>query len=350
VVCSIRLLRPGGIKSIAAENLILRQQLIVLKRSGRRSPRLTQNDRMLFAILAHIIPHGRLRKLAIIVKPATILKFHRALVKRKYRLLYSAKSPGKPGPKGPEPQLIKLVVELKHRNPRMGYDRIAMQVHQAFGIEVDKHVVRRILAKHYKPKYPGGPSWLTFFNQAKDSLWSIDLFRCESIHLKFYWVMLAIDINTRRIIGFATHAGDLDGPTACRAFNQLQTGRSPPRWISTDHDPLFTHHRWKANLRILGIEEVKTVPYTPLSHPFVERVIETVRREFLDQVLFWNGRDLSKKLGQYMVYYNETRGHLSLNGKTPEQKARNALISKLSIENYSWIPHCNALISTPIAC
>ena len=135
-----------------------------------------------------------------------------------------------------------------------------MQVHQAFGIEVDKHVVRRILAKHYKPRYPGGPSWLTFFNQAKDSLWSIDLFRCESIHLKSYWVMLAIDINTRRLIGFAAHAGNLDGATACRAFNQLQTGRSPPRWISTDHDPLFTHHRWKASLRILGIEEVKTDP------------------------------------------------------------------------------------------
>jgi putative transposase len=103
-------------------------------------------------------------------------------------------------------------------------------------------------------------------------------------------------------------------------------------------------------LRILDIEEVKTVPYTPLSHPFVERVIGTIRREFLDQVLFWNGRDLSKKLSQYMVYYNETRGHLSLSGKTPEQKARNALNSKLPIENFNWIPHCNGLFNTPIAC
>jgi putative transposase len=126
VVCSIRLLHPGGIKPMAAENLILRQQLIVLNRSRRRSPRLTQIDRALFAILAHIIPQSRLHKPAIILKPATILKFHSALVKRKYRLLYSAKSPGKPGPKGPEPQLIKLVVELKQRNPRMGYDRIAI--------------------------------------------------------------------------------------------------------------------------------------------------------------------------------------------------------------------------------
>lgn len=172
VACLINLLRPGGLKSIAAENLILRQQLIVLNRTRQRSPRLTQADRTLFAILAHIIPRRRLRKLAIIVQPATILNFHKALIKRKYRLLYSAKNPGKPGPKGPDPELVKLVVEIKHRNPRMGYDRIAMQIYQAFGVEVDKHVVRRILAKHYKPSYPGGPSWLTFLSQTKDSLWS----------------------------------------------------------------------------------------------------------------------------------------------------------------------------------
>jgi putative transposase len=93
VACIIKMLRPGGVKSIAAENLILRQQLIVIKRTRRRAPRLNQADRTLFAILAQIIPQNRLRKLAIILKPATILKFHRALVKRKYRLLYSAKRP-----------------------------------------------------------------------------------------------------------------------------------------------------------------------------------------------------------------------------------------------------------------
>ena len=103
------------------------------------------------------------------------------MVQKKYRVLYSSKSSGKPGPKGPDQELIRLVVDIKHRNPRMGYDRVAMQVLQAFGVEVDKHVIRRILAKHYKPIYPGGPSWLTFLGQAKDSLWSIDLFRCESI-------------------------------------------------------------------------------------------------------------------------------------------------------------------------
>ena len=162
--------------------------------------------------------------------------------------------------------------------------------------------------------------------------------------------MLAIDINTRRIMGFATHTGEVDGIIACRLFNRIQAGRSTPRWISTDHDPLFTHHRWHANLRILGIEEVKTVPYTPLSHPFVERAIGTIRREFLDHILFWNENDLSKKLNQYLAYYNESRGHLSLKGMTPEQKVRSTVRLMLRITDYNWISHCNGLFSTPIAC
>lgn len=347
---AIKLLRPGGIKAIAAENLILRQQLIIINRTRQRSPKLKPLDRTMFAILAQMIHPHRIRKAAIILKPATLLKFHEALVKRKYRRLYSAKHPGKPGPKGPDAALIRLVVEMKHRNARMGYDRIAMRVYQAFGIIVDKHVVRRILAKHYRPEYPGGPSWLTLLSQAKDSVWSIDLFRCESIHLKSHWVMLALDIHTRRILGFAVHAGDVDGIIACRLYNQIRAGRSPPRTISTDNDPIFSHHRWRANLRILEIREVKTVPYVALSHPYIERVIGSVRREFLDHTLFWNETDLLRKLNQYKTYYKESRGHLSLNGKTPEQVSEGTIRSRRPMKNYHWVSHCNGLFHTPTAC
>jgi hypothetical protein len=96
--------------------------------------------------------------------------------------------------------------------------------------------------------------------------------------------------------------------------------------ISTDPDPIFKHHRWQATLRVWDIDEVKTVPYTPLSHPVVERTVGTVRQEFLDQTLFWNTADLSRKLAQYKTYYNEFRGHLSLGGKTPEQIAEKACV------------------------
>src|ERR1700751_5843912 len=87
----------------------------------------------------------------------------------------------KPGPKGPSTELIAAIIELKSRNPKFGCVRIAQQLSHVFGIEIDKDVVRRVLAKHYRPTDTGanGPSWLTFIAQTKDSLWSLDLFRCE---------------------------------------------------------------------------------------------------------------------------------------------------------------------------
>src|SRR6516164_10638045 len=73
----------------------------------------------------------------------------------------------------------------------------------------------------------------------------------------------------------------------------------------------------RQNLRILEIDEIKTVAHAPLSHPFVERLIGTIRREFLDYVLFWNGRDLERKLAEFQAYYNAARSHASLEGHTP---------------------------------
>ena len=87
------------------------------------------------------------------------------------------------------------MVEIKRRNPRFSCRKIAAQIAHAFGIEIDKDIVHRILAKHYRPESDGdGVSWLTAIRYAKDSLWSIDLFRCESIVLQRYWVMVIIEV------------------------------------------------------------------------------------------------------------------------------------------------------------
>ena len=151
-----------------------------------------------------------------------------------------------------------------------GRSRIAEQINAACGLDIDKDIVRRILAKHYRPDPRNdGPSWLTTLGHTKDSLWSIDLFRCESILLKSHWVLLVMDQFTRRIIGFAVHDGDIDGPTFCRLFNSVISKQELPRYLSSDNDPIFRFHRWRANLRILDIEEIKSFPYTPISHPYV---------------------------------------------------------------------------------
>jgi len=114
---------------------------------------------------------------------------------------------------------------------------------------------------------------------------------------------------TRRIVGFGVHRSVVDGVALCRMFNRATRGESLPTYLSADHDPLYRFHQWQANLRILNIREIKTVPYVPCSHPVVERLIGTVRRECLDRLLFWTAADLERKLAEFQQYYNEHRTH-----------------------------------------
>ena len=347
-----KLLRPGGVRAVAAQSLLLKHQLLISNRSRHRAPNLTTFDRFLIGLTTLCLSPRRIRKLGVLIKPATLFKFHKALVDRKYRLLFSFSfRRGKPGPKGPSAELIAAIVELKRRNPKFGCVRIAQQISHAFGVNIDKDLVRRVLAKHYRPGDSGtnGPSWLTFIGHLKDGLWSVDLFRCESILLRSHWVMLVMDVFTRRLVGFGVERANIDGVAVCRMFNNAIAGQSLPKRLSTDHDPLFRFHRWLANLRVLEIEEVKSVPYAPISHPFIERLIGTVRREYLDQVFFWNALDLVRKLDQFRDYYNAHRVHRSLGGTTPAEGTGASFRAPAELDQYDWQQHCRGLFQLPIA-
>ena len=125
-VMTATLCDPGGVRAVIAENLLLKQQLIVLRRPRQRAPRLTASDRLLFGFGSLFLSPGRIRKVAIGVRPSTLLAFHQALVRRTYRRLFSSSEcPKQSGPKGPSEALIQAIVELKSRNPRFGCPRIA---------------------------------------------------------------------------------------------------------------------------------------------------------------------------------------------------------------------------------
>ena len=347
----IRFLRPGGVRAIVAETLLLKHQLLIINRTRQRAPNLTSVDRVLLGVWTLCVNPRRLSRVAVILKPPTLLRFHQALVRRKYRYLFSASSQRRtPGPKGPSPDLIRAIVETKRLNPRYGCPRIALLMSQVFGVEIDKDVVRRVLANHVRPESGDrGPSWLTFLGHARDSLWSVDLFRCESIRLTTHWVLVVMDQFTRRLVGVGVQAGSVDGAALCRMFNRAIGGQGVPRRLSSDHDPLFTFYRWQANLRVLGVEEIKTIPYVPISHPFIERLIGTIRREYLDHVLFWTAADLERKLAEFTVYYNEYRVHDALDGHPPSHAARDGPRDCVSLSHYRWKPHCRGLFHTPMA-
>ena len=143
--------------------------------------------------------------------------------------------------------------------------------------------------------------------------------------------MVVMDQYTRRIIGFGVHAGNVDGPTLCHIFNHATSGQDWPSYLSSDNDPLFQYHRWKANLRVLEVEEIKSLPYVPMSHPFVERLIGSIRRELLDHTLFWTATDLENKLRDYQHYYNEHRTHSGRDGATPVDSNSGKVVT---INNY----------------
>jgi putative transposase len=199
----IKLVQPGGVRAVVAESLLLKHQLLTLQRSRKRAPRLTPWDRLLVAFGSACVSSARISKIAIALRPSTFLRFHQALVRVKYQILYACENRRRPGPKGPSAELIAAIIAIRRRNPRFGCVHIAQQIARTFGIEIDKDVVRRVLAKHYRPE-PGsdGPSWLTFIGHARDSLWCADLFRVESILLRSNWVLRVMDLFTRRIIGF----------------------------------------------------------------------------------------------------------------------------------------------------
>ena len=166
-----KLIRPGGSRAVIAENLLLKQQLIIHSRARQKAPNLTTQDRTVLGLLSLFLNPRRLARSAIIVKPSTLLFFHNALKKRKYRLLYSPRGGRKPGPKGPSKEVIEAIVEMKRRNPRYGCPRIAQQINLAFGLDLDRDIVRRVLATHYmSDPNNSGPSWLTTIGHTKDSL------------------------------------------------------------------------------------------------------------------------------------------------------------------------------------
>ena len=94
----------------------------------------------------------------------------------------------------------------------------------------------------------------------KDSLWSVDLFRCESILLRSHWIMVVMDVFTRGIIGFGVERADPCGASICRMFNQIIAAKSLPRHLSSDHDPLYGFHRWLANLRSKRLSRFRSHP------------------------------------------------------------------------------------------
>src|SRR5438552_17604001 len=159
----------------------MRHQVLILNRGRKRAPNLRASDRIIAGLCTLLMRPARVLRSAVVLKTSILLHFHKMLIKQKYRLLFSPKRVRRPGPKGPTKELIDAVVEMKRRNRTWGCKRIAQQIALAFGVEIDKDVVRRRLEIHFRPAAGSeGPSWLPFSGNSRDSVRSWAPSRCES--------------------------------------------------------------------------------------------------------------------------------------------------------------------------
>jgi hypothetical protein len=140
IVTMLRRAGPGGLRSVIAESALIRHQLLILNRGRKRAPNLRASDRVTAGLFTLFMSRARILRTAIVLKPSTLLHLHSLLRKRKYRLLFSPQRRRRPGPKGPNRELIDAVVAMKRRNPSWGCPRIAQQIALAFGVEIDKDV------------------------------------------------------------------------------------------------------------------------------------------------------------------------------------------------------------------
>src|SRR4029434_7245979 len=149
IVTLARLATPGGLRSVVAESVLVRHQLLILNRGRKRAPNLSATDRIIAGLCTLFMRQARVLRSSIVLKPSTLLHLHSLLCKRKYRVLFSPRHCRRPGLKGPNKDLIEAVVAMKRCNPGWGCPRIAQQISLAFSEEIDKELGRRVLGIHY---------------------------------------------------------------------------------------------------------------------------------------------------------------------------------------------------------
>ena len=223
----------------------------------------------------------------------------------------------------------------------------------AQGTEIDKDVVRRILSAHYRPEsVPAGPSQADISqSHLRKTVCGVAIYSDASPPpSRTHWVLVVMVVFARGASsGLAFHCGAVNGVALCRMFQRAIRGHSLPKYLSSDHDPLYRFHQWQANLRILEVTEIKSYPIrAAIASLHAERLIKALRREYLDRILFWTTVDLGAKLTEFQHYYNGHRTHAGLKGGLPEPGA-DGPTSPIDFQSYRWRRHCRGLYQTPIA-
>jgi putative transposase len=292
------------------ENLALRHQISVLRRSGRKRPRLSGVDRLLWVWLSRLWTGWR--SALVIVKPETVIRWHR----KGFRLYWTWKSRRARGGRPDVPQEVRdLIRKMSVANPLWGAPRIHGELLK-LGINLSQATVAKYMAQ---PRKPPSQTWRTFLNNHVRDLVSVDFFTVPTISFRVLFVFVVLAHHRRRHIHFNVTAH----PSAEWTTQQIVQAfpwDTAPRYLIRDRDSVYGQD-FRLRVQVMGIQEVLTAPRSPWQNAYAERLVGSIRRECLDHVVVLNESSLRRLLKSYFDYYQGSRTHLALAKDAPESRA-----------------------------
>jgi len=292
---------------LLAENIALRHQLAVLMRQ-RPTFRTRRRDRWLWILLRAIWP--RWRDALVIVKPATVVGWHR----RAFRAFWTWKSRHRSGRPGIAPDVRRHVRRMVASNPTWGAPRIHGEVLK-LGIDISQRTVSRLMPRR---RNPPSQTWRAFLRNHGSAIASVDFFTVPTASFRVLYVFVVLRHDRRRIV----HVNVTEHPTAEWTAQQIVEAfpwDEAPRYLLRDRDAIYGD-AFRRRVKGMGIEEINSAPRSPWQNSFVERVIGTLRRELLDHVIVADERHLLRLLRDYLAYYHDWRCHLSLDKDAPHPR------------------------------
>jgi putative transposase len=313
VLASSDLSRDAELLVLRHENQVLRRQL-----SGRL--RWDHADRLWLAALSRLVCRRRWTEV-FPVTPATILRWHRDLVARKWDYT-SRRRPGRPST---GTSIKALIIRMARENPAWGHRRIQGELAR-LGHALAASTVWEILHAAGIDPAPrrAGPTWREFLAAQAHAIFACDFLVVETVLLKRLYVLVFIEHGTRRlhVAGVTAHpTGAWAVQQARNLLMELDDRLGTLRFLIQDRDPLFTT-AFREVFKSEGLRIVTILPRTPRMNAICERVIGTLRRELLDRTLILGERHLALLLCEYLKHYNGHRPHQSRQQRPPDRQTQ----------------------------
>lgn len=291
--------------ALIAENLALRQQLLVCQRSVKR-PKLYSSDRRFWSFLSCFWKDWK--SILLIVQPETVIKWHREGFRFYWKWKSQTRNVGRPQI---EKQVRELIRQMSQENVLWGAPRIEAELH-LLGHDVAESTVARYMIK---PRKPSLPTWRSFLKNHMKQMVAVDFFTVPTINFRILCCFVVLHHDRREIVHFNVTAH----PTALWTAQQIVNAfpeKTAPKYLIRDRDAIYGEY-FRQRIKNMGIEEVITAPRSPWQNSYVERIIGTIRRECLDHMIIWNEKHLLDILEQYFTYYHQVRTHQSLDRNSP---------------------------------